>query len=73
MKEKFGGFCFFSFVSSVFPIPQTRKLFHVITGHKQEGNKRYLPVSRQLTEDVGIFWDAVCVPLFMCLIIYLRK
>jgi hypothetical protein len=30
-----------------------------------------LPVSRQLTEEAGVFWTVVCVPLLMCLFIYL--
>lgn len=35
MKEKFDGFCFVSFVSVVFQLPQAIKLFRVVIGHKQ--------------------------------------
>lgn len=69
MKEKFYGFCLVSLVSAVLPLPQTRKLVHVVIGHKQGDNKRYLPLSRQLTQDAGIFWNVVCIPLLMSLFI----
>ena len=39
--------------------------------HKRPLPLPFLPVSRQLTQDAGIFWNTVCVPLLTCLFIYL--